>query len=91
MSGILRQNEGMPPLIQVRGLPDHLYRLLSRQAAEERRSLSQQVIAVLARGLHAELDPKARRRRAIETIRASWRPKLKLGSPAMLIADDRCR
>jgi len=79
------------PLIQVREVPDHIYRMLSGQAAEERRSLSQQVIAVLARGLNAELDPKARRRRAIETIRASRAPKLKLRDPAKLIAEDRRR
>jgi hypothetical protein len=79
------------PLIQVRDVPDHIYRLLSGQAAEERRSLSQQVIAVLARGLNAELDPKGRRRRAIQAIRASQISKLKLRNPAQLIAEDRRR
>jgi plasmid stability protein len=44
------------PLLQVRDIPDHVYRLLVEQAAKERRSLAQQAVAVLARGLEVELD-----------------------------------
>jgi hypothetical protein len=80
------------PLIQVRDVPDHLYRLLAEQAAKERRSLAQQVIAVLARGLDAEPDAKARRRKVLETILASGRPiPRKLSDPAKLIREDRRR
>lgn len=80
------------PLIQVRDLPDHLYRLLAEQAEKERRSLSQQVVAVLARGLQVDLDAKARRRKVIQQIRAGDPPKAgKLTDPAKLIREDRRR
>ncbi len=79
-------------LIQVRDVPDHIYRLLAEQAGKERRSLAQQVLAVLARGLEAELDPKARRQeilRAIET--GSPRQTAKVSDPARLLRKDRLR
>jgi hypothetical protein len=80
------------PLIQVRDVPDHLYRLLAEQAEKEHRSLAQQVIAVLARGLEADLDAKARRRKVLETILASDRTTTrKLTDPAKLIREDRRR
>jgi len=80
------------PLIQVRDVPDHLYRLLAEQAEKERRSLSQQVVAVLARGLDVDLDAKARRRKVIQQIRAGDQPKAgKLTDPAKLIREDRRR
>jgi plasmid stability protein len=43
-------------LIQVRDVPDHIYRLLVQQAEQEHRSLAQQTLAVLARALETEMD-----------------------------------
>ena len=82
----------MMALIQVRDLPDHLYRSLAEQAAQERRSLAQQVVATLARGLALEADPKSRRRKVLEAIRgtAAGRTK-KLSDPARLLREDRRR
>jgi hypothetical protein len=80
------------PLIQVRDVPDHLYRLLAQQAERERRSLAQQVVAVLARGLQVEVDAKARRRALLEAIQSS--PPAEAGDlsdPARLIREDRRR
>jgi hypothetical protein len=54
------------PTLQVRDVPEHLYRRLAELAEKERRSLAQQAVAVLAKGLEAEVDPKARRRRVLE-------------------------
>ena len=51
------------PLIQVRDIPDHIYRLLAERAKRERRSLAQEAVVTLARGLQVEVDAKARRRR----------------------------
>jgi hypothetical protein len=88
---ILCNNEGMP-LIQVRDVPDRIYRLLAEQAERERRSLAQQVVAVLARGLDVELDSKARRRALIDSLRAgSPVPAGKVSGPARLIREDRRR
>jgi hypothetical protein len=80
------------PLIQVRDVPDHIYRLLAEAAAKERRSLAQQVVATLARGLEVDLDAKERRRLLLQSIPAKIpRPKGKLESPAKLIRQDRRR
>ena len=80
------------PLIQVRDVPDHIYRLLSEQAEKERRSLAQQVVAVLARGLDVELDAKSRRQKVLRAIEASAPPGArKLPDPAKLIREDRRR
>ncbi len=80
------------PLIQVRDVPDHIYRLLAGQAERERRSLAQQVVTVLARGLQVDVDAKARRRALLETIRSSPPVQTgKLSDPARLIREDRRR
>ena len=52
--------------LQVRDVPEHIYRQLAELAQKERRSLAQQTVAVLAKGLEVEVDPKARRRKVLE-------------------------
>ncbi len=85
-------NECKMPLIQVRDVPDDLYRLLAEQAAKERRSLAQQVVAVLARGLQVDLGAKARRQRVLQAIRAGGQAQTaRLSDPARLIGKDRRR
>jgi len=80
------------PLIQVRDVPDHLYQLLARQAEREHRSLAQQVLAVLARGLQVDLDAKARRHKLMEAIRASQPGRTgKVSDPVKSIRQDRRR
>lgn len=80
------------PLLQVRDVPEHIYRLLAEQAERERRSLAQQAVAVLARGLEVEVDAKARRRALIEAIRSNPTAGTgKLSDPAKLIREDRRR
>jgi hypothetical protein len=79
------------PLIQVRDLPEKLYRLLAKQAEEERRSLAQQAVTVLARGLNAELDAKGRRRKTLKAIQSDRIQTGKLRDPAKLIREDRRR
>jgi hypothetical protein len=79
-------------LIQVRDVPDHIYRALAEGAEKERRSLAQQVVAVLARGLQVELDAKARRQQVLRAIQASGQPQTgRLRDPARLIREDRRR
>lgn len=80
------------PFLQVRDIPDHLYRLLAEQAEKERRSLAQQAVAVLARGLEVELDAKARRQKVLRAIRESSQARpARLKDPAKLIREDRRR
>jgi len=79
-------------MIQVRDVPDHIYRLLAEQAERERRSLAQQVVAVLARGLQVEVDAKARRRALLDAIRSvPATDAARLRDPARLIREDRRR
>jgi plasmid stability protein len=80
------------PLLQIRNLPDDLYRTLVRKAEEERRSLSQQAIVVLAKGLEAESDPKARLRDALRRAAAIDPKRTRhLLDPVKLIREDRDR
>ena len=81
------------PSLQVRELPEHIYQKLVAEAEREHRSLAQQAVAVLARGLGVELDPKERRRKLLERIEKNpikYDPK-KLGNTAELIREDRDR
>lgn len=80
------------PLIQVRDVPDQIYEMLVEKAKKERRSLAQQTVAVLARGLQVELDAKARRQAVLEAVRAGAPARRrKLTDPAKLIGEDRRR
>lgn len=80
------------PLIQVRDVPEHIYRLLAEEAERERRSLAQQVVAVLARGLRVDVDAKARRRALLDIIQAGAVAQTgKLSEPSRLIREDRRR
>lgn len=81
----------MVHVIHVRDIPDDIYRRLTDQAKEERRSLTQQVIAVLARGLNARVDAKGRRRIALEAIQSDRVHTGRLSNPAKLVREDRKR
>jgi hypothetical protein len=72
------------------GRPRAQYRLLAEQAERERRSLAQQVVVMLARGLRVDVDVKARRRALLDAI-VSGPPAQagKLSDPACLIREDR--
>jgi len=85
------QNVGMP-LIQVRDVPEHIYRRLVEAAARERRSLAQQVVAVLAQGLDVAVDAKSRRRKLLESSQFMDAVRSrKLTDPVRLIREDRRR
>ena len=57
------------PSVQVRDLPDPIYRKLSDRARHEHRNLSQQVTAMLAEALGAASDPRERRRNLMKRLR----------------------
>jgi hypothetical protein len=79
-------------MIQVRDVPSHIYRRLTEQAEREHRSLAQQTLAVLSRGLGVEMDAKARRKKVLEAIAGMDHSQTKkLRSPARLIREDRNR
>jgi hypothetical protein len=79
-------------LIQVRDVPEQIYRRLVAAAEREHRSLAQQVVATLAVGLDVQVDSKTRRRRVIETaIGAECDTDKRLTDPARILREDRRR
>lgn len=81
------------PSLQVRELPEHIYRTLSEEAAAAHRSLAQQAVAVLAKGLNLDTAPQARRKALLAAIRAGAAHQKTTGlpDPALLIREDRER
>ena len=79
-------------VIHIRGVPGHIYRRLAEQAEREHRSLAQQTLAVLLRGLEVGMEAKARRKKVMEAIAGMDHSQTKkLRDPARLIREDRNR
>ena len=79
--------------LQVRDLPDRIYLKLQEEARKEHRSLAQQAIAALAKGLDMEINPKKRREDLLKKL--SKEPiitnNFSLPDPVQLIREDRER
>ncbi len=78
------------PSLQVRELPEDIYRNLCAEAALEHRSIAQQAVAVLARGLRIDENQKRRRGALLAEIKANS-CSLSLPDPVALIREDRER
>ena len=63
------QKKGFMPTLQIRKLPEDIYQALKEEAERERRSLSQQAIITLAKGLDVPLDFRERRKKVIAEIK----------------------
>ena len=57
------------PTLQIRKLPDDIYQALKDEAERERRSISQQAIISLAKGLDVPVDFRERRKKIIAEIK----------------------
>ncbi len=80
------------PTLQVRDVPEHIYRRLVQEAERDRRSLAQQAVAVLAKGLDVETDPMRRRKEALlKAASIDRRLTSHLPSSVRLIREDRDR
>ena len=81
------------PSIQVRDLPEQIYRKLQINAKKDHRSLSQQAIVTLKKGLGIDENPKERRRMLVDQIlsRRVLIDSEKLDDPTNLIREDRDR
>ena len=81
------------PSLQVREMPERVYRRLASEAKRQHRSLAQQAIVSLEVGLELQPDPVARRRRVLQEVMDD--PALgnsaQLPTPAQLIREDRDR
>ena len=81
------------PSIQVRDLPEQIYNKIKNNAQKDHRSLSQQAIVTLKKGLGIDENHKERRRILVDQI-MSRRVAFdidKLENPVNLIREDRDR
>ena len=79
-------------LLQVRNFPNDRYEEISRRAKEERRTIAQQTILLIEKGLASSGDPTERRHKAIERTMARVTPDAMAGVDfASLIREDRER
>lgn len=81
------------PSLQVRELPENIYSLLQEKAKNEHRSLAQEAVVVLARGLEVSLSLKNRRMELLKQIRSNpvIDQEALLLAPADLLREDRQR
>ena len=79
--------------LQIRELPDHIYRRLAEEAERERRSLAQQAIVVLNRGLNVEVTEYKQRLRSVLQGRSKIDRKITEKRPSFVdsIREDRDR
>lgn len=78
------------PSLQVRELPDYIYQTLCNEATLEHRSIAQQAIAVLARGLNIDVSRQRRRSAMLAELQTNGVGKA-LPDPVALIREDRER
>lgn len=62
------KREKIMPSLQVRELPENIYRLLQKKAQAEHRSLAQEAVVVLAEGLNSPISHKQRRSELLNNI-----------------------
>ena len=60
--------EHLMALLQIRELPENIYSLLKQRTEAEHRSISQEAIVLLAKGLNTSIAPKERRTRLLQKI-----------------------
>ena len=79
--------------LQVRDLPDQIYEKLKREAKKKHRSLAQQAVITLAKGLDAPHNPKERRTALMDGLMMENQTKkvYKLSDPVKIIREDRER
>jgi len=79
--------------LQVRDLPEAVYKKLSLKAAQEHRSLAQETVVLLEQGLGISSSRRQRRQKLLTEIREKRKNENynKLPSPVMLIREDRQR
>lgn len=79
------------PSLQVRDLPENIYHLLQQRAQAEHRSLAQEAVSLLAKGLDTTISPKDRRAKLLREIAATATTNNTPLDPVKLIREDRER
>jgi len=80
------------PLLQVRDFPADIYEEISFEAKRQNRTIAQQTIVLIKKGLGEEISLKEQRRRLFEEIMKRDVPEAaKAIDPVKLIREDRDR
>jgi Fe-S cluster biosynthesis and repair protein YggX len=80
------------PLLQVRDCPEDIYAQISQRANAERRTIAQQTLVLLEKGLEKAESDIERRRRVIREIEAQDIPEeVRAIDPVKLIREDHNR
>ena len=78
--------------LQVRELPDNIYHSLQKRAKEQHRSLAQEAVVVLARGLDLSVSNRKRRSLLVKAIEDNHIDlSVKQIDPVDLLREDRDR
>lgn len=78
--------------LQVRELPENIYYSLLKRAKEEHRSLAQEAVVILSKGLDLSVSGKERREKLLSEIKNNRVDKsVKEFKPADLLREDRDR
>ncbi len=72
--------------LQIQELPDNIYRLLQKKALAENRSLTQEAVSILAKGLNISTYNKSRRAALLQKIEKKSLPEIlkKILKPYMI-------
>ena len=80
------------PLLQVRECPEDIYRKISHVAKSENRTIAQQVLVLLEKGLEQQESNIKRRKRLMEKFeKRQISSEIKKIDPVALIREDRNR
>ena len=80
------------PLLQVRDFPDDIYEEITFEARRQNRTIAQQTIVLIKKGLGEEISNQERRRLAIERTKKRNIPEnAKNPDHVKLIREDRAR
>jgi plasmid stability protein len=79
------------PSLQVREVPEHIYNRIALLAEVEHRSIAQETVSLLAKGLDCELTPRDRRRAVLEKLGNEEKWPQDIPNPVLLIREDRNR
>ena len=80
------------PLLQVRNFPADIYEEISFEAKRQNRTIAQQTIVLIKKGLGEEVSLKEQRRRLLERINSRDIPEsVKAIDPVKFIREDRDR
>jgi hypothetical protein len=80
------------PLLQVRDFPADIYEEITYEAKQQNRTIAQQTIVLIKKGLGEEISNKERRRRLLEKIKNRDIPEsVKAIDHVKLIREDRDR